>query len=77
MEQRTVCAPVSPAPVNQAWPHETEPAPTMAPVAIHRAENHFALFRGTRISVERIDEFLGRGREVASGAVLIVTDGRR
>jgi hypothetical protein len=49
----------------------------MAPVAIHRAENHFALFRGTRISVERIDEFLGRGREVAGGAVLIVTDGRR
>jgi len=77
MEQRAVCAPVSPAPVNQAWPYETEAARTMAPVAVHRAEKHFTLFRGTRVSVERIDKFLGRGREVAGGAVLIVTDGHR
>ena len=77
MEQRAVFALVSPAPVNQARPDEIEPAAAMATVAVHRTEKHFALFRGTRVFVERIDEFVGRRREVAGGAVLIVTDGRR
>lgn len=77
MEQRPVGAPIPPAPVYQAWTHEANRARAMAAVAVHCAEKRFALLGRARVCIERIDEGLGRGREVAGRTVLIVAHGRR
>ena len=77
MEERPVFAPVPPAPVYQARSYETDRASALTPAAVHRGEEHFALLGGARVSAERVDEVLGRGREVAGGAVLIVAYGWR
>ena len=49
----------------------------MAPVAVHRAEQYFALPGSIRIFTERVDEIRSRRREVARGAPLIIAYGHR